>query len=160
MMLKLDVLSLIAVFLAHEINAWDNDYIKINMNKLEREYGKDKIRFRVFSTKQDCTYKSIKYNEDTQTAKLKARSFFDKNLKTKIIAHGNGGCWKTAEFFCDKYAQVAKENDKHYNVIGICWGKGGSNKHVYAGIKLAKVVKSFVQKYGLDVSSVHGIGFR
>ena len=76
MMLKLDVLSLIAVFLAHEINAWDNDYIKINMNKLEREYGKDKIRFRVFSTKQDCTYKSIKYNEDTQTAKLKARSFF------------------------------------------------------------------------------------
>ena len=163
MVLKLQILSLITVILADGIDAWDNDYIKFNMKKLESEYGVDgenKIKFRAFSTKQDCTYKSIKYDEDTQTAKLKAKSFFDKNLKTKIIAHGNGGCWKTAEFFCDKYAQVAEENDKHYNVIGICWGKGGSNKHVYAGIKLAKVVKSFVQKYGLDVSSVHGIGFR
>ena len=160
MILKLHILSLITALLAYEIDAWDNKYIKINMKKLEREYGKDKIRFRVFSTKQDCTYKSIKYDEDTQTAKLKAKSFFDKNLKTKIIAHGNGGCWKTAEFFCDKYAQVAEKNDEHYNVIGICWGKGGSNKHVYAGIKLAKVVKSFVQKYGMDVSNVHGIGFR
>ena len=154
---------MITVLLADGIDAWDNDYIKFNMKKLESEYGvngENRIKFRVFSTKQHCTYRDIEYNEDTETASLKDESFFDKNLKTKIIAHGNGGCWKTAKFFCDKYAQVAEENDKHYNVIGICWGKGGSNKHVYAGIKLAKVVKSFVQKYGLDVSSVHGIGFR
>ena len=164
MMLKLHILSLITVFLADGINAWDNDYIKLNMNKLEREYGvnsgENKIRFRVFSTKQDCAYRNIAYDEDTQTASLKDESFFYKNLKTKIIAHGNGGCWKTAKFFCDKYAQVAEENDRHYNVIGICWGKGGSNKHAYAGIKLAKVVKSFVEMYGMDVSSAHGIGFR
>ena len=164
MMLKSQILSSIAIFLAYGINAWDNDYIKLNMNKLEREYGansgENKIRFRVFSTKQDCTYRNIKYHEDTQTASLKDDSFFDKNLKTKIIAHGNGGCWKTAKFYCDKYAQMAEDIDKHYNVIGICWGKGGSNKHAYAGIKLAKVVKSFVEMYGMDVSSAHGIGFR
>ena len=136
------------------------------MNKLEKEYGvngENKIAFRIYSTKHatnKCKFRNIEFDEDTQTASLKDESFFDKNLKTKIIAHGNGGCWKTAKFFCDKYAQVAEENDKHYNVIGICWGKGGSNKHVYAGIKLAKVVKSFVEKYGIEVSSIHGIGFR
>ena len=35
MMLKLHILSLITVFLADGINAWDNDYIKFNMKKLE-----------------------------------------------------------------------------------------------------------------------------
>ena len=161
--LKLQILSLITVLLADGIDAWDNDYIKFNMKKLESEYGvngENKIKFRVFSTKQDCTYRNIDYNEDTQTASLKDESFFDKNLKLKIIAHGNGGCWKTADFFCNKYAQVEGENDKHYNVIGICWGKGRTNKHAYAGIKLAMVVKSFVEKYGIEVSSIHGIGFR
>ena len=166
MVLKLQILRLIAILLADGIDAWDNDYIKLNMKKLESEYGVDgenKIKFRVFSTKDasnDCTYRNIEYHEDTQTATLKDESFIDKNLKLKIIAHGNGGCWKTVNFFCNKYAQVARENDKHYNVIGICWGKGGTGKHVYAGIKLAKVVKSFVEKYGIEVSSFHGIGFR
>ena len=166
MVFKSKILNLTNALLGDGIDAWDNDYIKFNMKKLESEYGvhgENKIKFRIFSTKHashDCTYRDIEYDEDTQTASLKDESFFDKNLKLKIIAHGNGGCWKTVNFFCNTYAQVAGENDKHYNIIGICWGKGGTGKHAYAGIKLAKVVKSFAEMYGMDVSSAHGIGFR
>ena len=39
MVLKLQILSLITVILADGIDAWDNDYIKFNMKKLESEYG-------------------------------------------------------------------------------------------------------------------------
>ena len=166
MSMKLQILSLITVILADVTNTWDNDYIEFNWRSLERKYGangENKIKFRIFSTKEasnNCAYRNIKFDEDTGTASLRDESFFDNNLKTKIIAHGNGGCWKTVEFFCRKYAQVAEEKDRHYNIIGICWGKGGTKKHAYSGVKLAKVVKSFVEKYEMDVSSIHGIGFR
>ena len=43
---------------------------------------------------------------------------------------------------------------------GIHWGKGGTMKHAYTGIKAARVVESLNKTYGLDVSSIHGFGFR
>merc|ERR1719336_427555 len=58
------------------------------------------------------------------------------------------------------YCQAAMDKgQEHYNIIGIRWGQGGSNKHVYTGIKAARVVESLHKSHGLDVSTLHGIGF-
>ena len=58
------------------------------------------------------------------------------------------------------YAEVADQVGKHYNIIGVRWGKGSFGRVAWTGIKTAKVVKSFVEKYGLKVPDIHGIGFR
>ena len=58
------------------------------------------------------------------------------------------------------YTEAAAKNGKHYNVIEILWGSGNLKRHVWAGIKLARVVNSFVMKYGLNIEDIHGIGFR
>ena len=44
---------------------------------------------------------------------------------------------------------------EHYNIIGIRWGK-----HLFSGIKAARVIQSLSEDYGLDVSTIHGLGFR
>ena len=54
MVLKSKTLNLTTALLGDGIDAWDNDYIKFNMKKLESEYGvhgENKIKFRLFSTK-------------------------------------------------------------------------------------------------------------
>ena len=159
---KLQILCLIAVVTVKVSDAWDNDYIRLNLESLEKRYGakgENAISFRIFSTKH-AGMREIEFDEDTQTASLKDSGFFDKNLETKIIVHGNGGGLRIDEFLWANYTKVAEQKGRQYNIIGIRWGKGGTPKHAYTGIKLAKVVKSFVEKYGLDVSSIHGIGFR
>ena len=67
---------------------------------------------------------------------------------------------KLDQFLWKNYTEVADEVGKHYNIIGIRWGKGNEKRHAWTGIKTAKVVKSFVEKYGLKISDIHGIGFR
>ena len=159
---KLQILCLVTVATVKVSDASDNDYIRLNLASLEKRYGvngENAISFRIFSTKH-AGMRGIEFDEDTQTASLKDSELFDKSLDTKIIVHGNGGGLRIDEFLWDNYTKVAEQKGRHYNIIGIRWGKGGTPKHAYTGIKLAKVVKSFVEKYGLDVSSIHGIGFR
>ena len=49
---------------------------------------------------------------------------------------------------------------EHYNIIGIRWGPGPAGKHLFSGIKAARVIQSLSEDYGLDVSTIHGLGFR
>ena len=147
--------------------AWDDNYIKINWKQAEKRYGgPDQFpTFRLFSTKStegDVEYRDIEFDKDTETATLKDedRKLFDNTLETKIIVHGNGGGLVLDSFLWRNYSQAAELSGLHYNIIGIRWGSGPTKKHAYVGTKLAKVVKSFVDKYGLVVSSIHGIGFR
>ena len=49
---------------------------------------------------------------------------------------------------------------EHYNIIGIRWGQGPSGRHLFSGIKAARVIQSLSESYGLEVSTIHGIGFR
>ena len=60
----------------------------------------------------------------------------------------------------ENYTDAAYENGKHYNIIGMRWGSGNVWRHAWTGIKTAKVVKSFHEKYGLQTEDIHGIGFR
>ena len=59
----------------------------------------------------------------------------------------------------DKNNQIATSSNVNF-FAGIHWGKGGTMKHAYTGIKAARVVESLNKTYGLDVSSIHGFGFR
>ena len=163
----LPIYILVAFVFLDEGDAWDDNYIKFDWKSLEKKYSApDEFpTFRLFSTRfteGDVEYRDIEFDKDTETATLKDadREFFDSSLKTKIIVHGNGGGLVLDSFLWRNYSQVAELSDVHYNIIGIRWGSGPTKKHVYVGTKLAKVVKSFVDKYGLDVSSIHGIGFR
>merc|ERR1712241_176737 len=163
----LSICILAAAFILFEEGyAWDKNYININWKQAEKRYGgPDQFpTFRLFSTKPtegDVEYRDIEFDKDTDTATLKDedRPFFDNTLETKIIVHGNGGNLVLDSFLWRNYSQVAEWSDVHYNIIGIRWGSGPTLKHAYVGVKLAKVVKSFVEKYGLIVSSIHGIGF-
>ena len=49
---------------------------------------------------------------------------------------------------------------EHYNIIGIHWGSGGTGRHLFTGIKAARVIESLSKDFGLDVSTIHGLGFR
>ena len=140
------------------------------------------VSFRLYNTKfasgnwkqdeKSDTHKVISFNEcsnvtecgeDRRRASLvteEDKAHFDPSLKTKIVAHGNGGGYKLDQHLWSKYAEAAKKTGVHYNIIGIRWGSGGTIRHAYAGIKAAEVVKSFAETYGLDVSTLHGIGFR
>ena len=100
------------------------------------------------------------FDEETGEASLEDEGYFDASIPTKIIAHGYGGGVKIDNIFWKNYAEVADEVGKHYNIIGIRWGKGGLERVAWTGIKTAKVVKSFVEKYGLKIPDIHGIGFR
>ena len=60
----------------------------------------------------------------------------------------------------DYYTEAAAKNEKHYNVIEILWGSGNLKRHVWTGIKTARVVNSFIMKYGLKIDDIHGIEFR
>ena len=163
----LSICILVAFIFFDEGNAWNDNYIKFNWKSSEKNYGAPDVfpKFRLFSTRfteGDVEYRDIEFDRDTEMATLKDedREFFDSSLKTKIIVHGNGGGLVLDSFLWRNYSQVAELSDVHYNIIGIRWGSGPTKKHAYVGTKLAKVVKSFVDKYGLDVSDIHGIGFR
>ena len=134
---KLQILCLVATATVKVSNAWDNDYIRLNLASLEKRYGvngENAISFRIFSTKH-AGMRGIEFDEDTQTASLKDSEFFDKSLDTKIIVHGNGGGLRIDEFLWDNYTEVAEQKGRHYNIIGIRWGKGGTPKHAYTAIK-------------------------
>ena len=49
---------------------------------------------------------------------------------------------------------------KFSKLIGIRWGKGGLDAHIFSGIKAARVIESLQKNYGLDVATIHGFGFR
>ena len=128
------------------------------------------VTFRLYSTKYDapCTkwcpyplYVNINFDEETRIASLDSNKtyLFDPSLKTKVIAHGNGGGGLDWSFWKD-YKKASELTGLHYNIIGIQWGAGGTEKHANSGVKAAQVIKSFAETYSLDISNVHGIGFR
>jgi len=157
-MLKGSISVLFSIlFLVGQSLGWDFDYININP-----EQDVTDVTFRLYSTKYvygDDTYKDILFDEETGEASLEDVWFYNSSIPTKIVAHGNGGGLKLDQFLWKNYTEVADEVSKHYNIIGIRWGKGNEKRHAWTGIKTAKVVKSFVEKYGLKISEIHGIGF-
>ena len=56
--------------------------------------------------------------------------------------------------------QAATVTGAHYNIIGIRWGSGWTEKHAFVGIKAARVIQSLKENYNLDVANLHAIGWR
>ena len=125
------------------------------------------MTFRLYSTKYDESnhpyplWAGISFDKETRIASLESNKtyFFDPSLKTKVIAHGNGGGNLDRQLWND-YKEASEMTGVHYNIIGIHWGSGGTERHANTGVKAAQVIKSFAETYSLDVSNVHGIGFR
>ena len=125
------------------------------------------VTFRLYSTKYDESnhpnplWVGISFDKETRIASLESNKtyFFDPSLKTKVIAHGNGGGNLDRQLWND-YKKASELTGLHYNIIGIHWGSGGTERHANTGVKAAQVIKSFAETYSLDVSNVHGIGFR
>jgi len=152
------------LFFVSNIHGWDfENYIDLNADpKWVKEKDVTDVTFRLYSTKYvsgDDTHKKIMFDEETGEATLKDEGFFDSSIPTKVIVHGRGGGLLLDNILWKNYAEVADEVGKHYNIIGVRWGKGSFGRVAWTGIKTAKVVKSFVEKYGLKVPDIHGIGF-
>jgi len=157
-MLKFVVIGLFFLLIGvHDIHGWDFDYIDIRP-----EEDVTDVTFRMYSTlhaESEWDSRDILFDEETGEATLEDAWFFNSSIETKIIAHGNGGGYLLARSYYLNYTEVADKVGKHYNVIAMYWGKGGEKRHAWSGIKTAKVVKSFVEKYGLKIEDIHGIGF-
>ena len=77
------------------------------------------------------------------------------------MAHGNGGGFKLDQYMWAYFSKSALAGiTPHFNILGIRWGFGIIGKTTFAGIKAARVVEYLHNEYGLDVSTIHGIGFR
>ena len=78
-----------------------------------------------------------------------------------VVAHGNGGGFKLDQYMWAYFSKSALAGiTPHFNILGIRWGFGIIGKTTFAGIKAARVVEYLHNEYGLDVSTIHGIGFR
>ena len=77
------------------------------------------------------------------------------------MAHGNGGGLQLDRYLWNHYSYAAEKGiGPHYNIIGIRYGYTNIGKAVMSGIKFAKILEHFSDTRGLNISDVHGIGFR
>ena len=111
------------------------------------------VSFRLYSTRHPDARRDILFDERPwkyeASLEYLNEGFFNSSIPTKIVAHGNGGGIKLGKVLWDYYTEAAAKNGKHYNVIEILWGSGNLKRHVWTGIKTARVVNSFIMKYGL-----------
>ena len=64
-------------------------------------------------------------------------------------------------YLWNHYSYAAEKGiGPHYNIIGIRYGYTNIGKAVMSGIKFAKILEHFSDTRGLNISDVHGIGFR
>jgi len=98
--------------------------------------------------------------EDYSYAVADKPTMFDPTLPTIVVAHGNGGGFKLDQYMWAYFSKSALAGiTPHFNILGIRWGFGIIGKTTFAGIKAARVVEYLHNEYGLDVSTIHGIGF-
>ena len=122
------------------------------------------VSFLLYSTRLPDARRDILFDERPwkyeASLEYPNEGFFNSSIPTKIVAHGNGGGIKLGKVLWEYYTEAAAKNGKHYNVIEVLWGSGNLKRHVWTGIKSARVVNSFIMKYGLKIDDIHGIGFR
>ena len=92
---------------------------------------------------------------------LRCKHHFQYSFIQTVVAHGNGGGFKLDQYMWAYFSKSALAGiTPHFNILGIRWGFGIIGKTTFAGIKAARVVEYLHNEYGLDVSTIHGIGFR